>query len=61
MALFFHGEATPEEQLRLKTWIQASPENLRVFCQMKKMWESRQVPPLFDAQAAFARLKDKLS
>lgn len=48
IAAFLKGEATPEEALKLQTFIEASDENRRYFQEMEKVMEMTHATPVFD-------------
>ena len=58
------GEASAEEQIQLQNWIRDSAANLKYFEQIKTIFEkasANQVQLQFDADAAWRRVKGKLS
>ena len=52
------GEATPQDNEKLKLWISESPENERHFRQLKDLWISSEAVgnmSRYDAEAAFEK------
>lgn len=57
------GEATPQDNEKLKRWLSESPENERHFRQLKDLWTSSEAVgnmSRYDAEAAFEKFSERV-